>query len=123
MRFGWRDETTRHVCTSRESGVATWGVTGCACVCRCLDLLASAATVAELSRFKTLHFTLSWSEGDRVLVVRSRRVGVVGQPADDDGNLVQLPERDDMQAVMDTRNLYILNVRWDGRSASSERVA
>lgn len=88
MLLAFPDEVTRLVCTTGARADALWGRAGRADVGLCLDLLASATRLGEVSKFASVALAVTARDTVRAIVVSHGHAEVIAQPVDGRGRLL-----------------------------------
>ncbi len=123
MLLAFPDEVTRLVCTTAARADALWGRAGRVDVGLCLDLLASATRLGEISRFASVAVFVTVRDTVRAVLVSRGHAEVITQPVDQRGRLLALPQEDDMTSLNTVRHLRVLQVSYAGRPACQARAS
>jgi hypothetical protein len=122
MRLAFIDMGTRAACSSAARADELWGTTGRASVQVCMDMLAEALNLGQLTTFAMLNLTITTFHGGTVVAVCHREAEVIVSPIDTNGTLLPISRRPDMTMLKDVACLRVLRVSWRGL-AVGERIA
>ncbi|MGH3795643.1 MAG: hypothetical protein ACRDSP_12205 [Pseudonocardiaceae bacterium] len=111
------------MCTTAAQADALWGQIGRTHVGLCLDLLASAIRLGEVSTFASVAVALTTRDTVRAVAISHGSAEVIIQPVDERGRPLELPQEDDMTQLNHIQHLRVLQVSYAGRSACQARAS
>jgi len=123
VRLAFLNMGTRAVCGAAACADELWGSAGRASVQVCMDMLAEARNLGQLTMFAMLNLTITTFHGGTVVAVRHQDAEVIVSPIDADGTLLPMPQGADMAMLEDVACLRVLRVSWRGLGVGDRRAA
>jgi hypothetical protein len=114
VELAFLDMGTRTVCGVAARADQLWGPAGRVSVQVCMELLAEALNLGQLTMFAMLNLTTTTFRGGTVVAVRHQEAEVIVSPIDADGTLLSIPQGADMMMLRDVAFLRVLRVSWRG---------
>jgi hypothetical protein len=123
VRLAFLDVGTRVVCGAAACADELWGSAGRASVQVCMDMLAEALNLGQLTKFAMLNLTIMTFHGGTAVAVRHQEAEVIVSPIDADGTLLPISRGADMTMLKDVICLRVLRVSWRGLGVGERNAA